>query len=92
MVREVASKTSDVAGDGTTTATVLLKPFIAKASRLFAAGAKSDGHEARHREGCRPWSAALRILKPANAAKASLIGSPSPSPANDCAGWHDLGE
>jgi len=32
MVREVASKTGDVAGDGTTTATVLLKRFSTKAS------------------------------------------------------------
>jgi chaperonin GroEL len=31
MVREVASKTSDVAGDGTTTATVWPSRFIAKA-------------------------------------------------------------
>jgi len=31
MVREVASKTSDVAGDGTTTATVLAQQFIARA-------------------------------------------------------------
>src|SRR6266702_39295 len=33
MVKEVASKTSDLAGDGTTTATVLARPFTAKASR-----------------------------------------------------------
>ena len=30
MVREVASKTSDTAGDGTTTATVLAEAFIAR--------------------------------------------------------------
>jgi len=33
LVREVASKTSDVAGDGTTTATVLASPSSRKASR-----------------------------------------------------------
>src|SRR5689334_8237324 len=33
MVREVASKTSDVAGDGTTTATLLPRRSSAKASR-----------------------------------------------------------
>jgi chaperonin GroEL len=33
MVREVASKTSDVAGDGTTTATVLAQAISARASR-----------------------------------------------------------
>ena len=31
MVKEVASKTSDVAGDGTTTATVLAQAIVAKA-------------------------------------------------------------
>jgi len=31
MVREVASKTSDIAGDGTTTATVLARQSSAKA-------------------------------------------------------------
>ena len=34
MVREVASKTSDVAGDGTTTATVLADPSIGKACAM----------------------------------------------------------
>ena len=31
MVKEVASKTSDVAGDGTTTATVLARPYSPRA-------------------------------------------------------------
>jgi len=38
MVREVASKTSDVAGDGTTTATVLAQALFREGSRLVAAG------------------------------------------------------
>jgi chaperonin GroEL len=38
MVREVASKTSDVAGDGTTTATILAQAIFAEGSRLVAAG------------------------------------------------------
>src|SRR5881296_3788310 len=38
MVREVASKTSDVAGDGTTTATVLAQAIIREGSKLVAAG------------------------------------------------------
>jgi chaperonin GroEL len=38
MVREVASKTSDVAGDGTTTATVLAQAIYREGSRLVAAG------------------------------------------------------
>jgi chaperonin GroEL len=38
MVREVASKTSDVAGDGTTTATVLAQAVYREGSKLVAAG------------------------------------------------------
>jgi len=38
MVREVASKTSDVAGDGTTTATVLAQAIFREGARLVAAG------------------------------------------------------
>jgi len=38
MVREVASKTSDVAGDGTTTATVLAQSIYTEGVKLVAAG------------------------------------------------------
>jgi chaperonin GroEL len=38
MVKEVASKTSDVAGDGTTTATVLAQSMYREGSKLVAAG------------------------------------------------------
>src|SRR5207253_7919826 len=38
MVKEVASKTSDVAGDGTTTATVLAQAIYTEGSKLVAAG------------------------------------------------------
>jgi len=38
MVKEVASKTSDVAGDGTTTATVLAQAIFHEGSKLVAAG------------------------------------------------------
>jgi len=38
MVKEVASKTSDVAGDGTTTATVLAQALYAEGQKLVAAG------------------------------------------------------
>ncbi len=38
MVREVATKTSDVAGDGTTTATVLAQAIYREGSKLVAAG------------------------------------------------------
>src|SRR6059036_54322 len=39
MVREVASKTSDIAGDGTTTATVLAQAIVQQGSKNVAAGA-----------------------------------------------------
>ncbi len=39
MVREVASKTSDVAGDGTTTATILAQSIFKEGVRTVAAGA-----------------------------------------------------
>jgi len=39
MVREVASKTSDVAGDGTTTATVLAQSIFREGSKVVTAGA-----------------------------------------------------
>jgi chaperonin GroEL len=38
MVREVASKTSDTAGDGTTTATVLAQAIVREGAKLVAAG------------------------------------------------------
>ncbi len=38
MVKEVASKTSDTAGDGTTTATVLAQAFIREGAKAVAAG------------------------------------------------------
>ncbi|MBL0218019.1 MAG: chaperonin GroEL [Myxococcales bacterium] len=39
MVKEVASKTSDIAGDGTTTATVLAQAIYVEGAKLVAAGA-----------------------------------------------------
>src|SRR5690606_34283417 len=38
MVKSVASKTNDVAGDGTTTATVLAQAIFTEGSKLVAAG------------------------------------------------------
>src|SRR3990167_3554691 len=38
MVKEVASQTSDVAGDGTTTATVLAQAILVEGMKLVAAG------------------------------------------------------
>ena len=38
LVREVASKTNDVAGDGTTTATVLAQTILVEGMKTVAAG------------------------------------------------------
>src|SRR5437764_585476 len=43
MVKEVASKTSDVAGDGTTTATVLVQSIVREGLKTVTAGAKPMG-------------------------------------------------
>src|SRR2546423_5592701 len=46
MVKEVASKTSDIAGDGTTTATVLAQAIYREGARNVTAG---GGHNAPER-------------------------------------------
>ena len=53
MVREVASKTSDTAGDGTTTATVLAQAIYREGAQERRRRRQPDGAEARHREGGR---------------------------------------
>ena len=49
MVREVASKTSDQAGDGTTTATVLAHAIVREGAKAVAAGMNPMDLEARRR-------------------------------------------
>src|SRR5256712_5329487 len=49
LVREVATSTNDVAGDGTTTATVLAQAIVKDGLRNVAAGGKPDGDQARDR-------------------------------------------
>ncbi len=39
LVKEVATKTNDIAGDGTTTATVLAQAFVKEGLKVVAAGA-----------------------------------------------------
>ena len=78
IVRKVASKASDIAGDGTTTATVLAQGSSAKARRT-SSPARPNEAEARHREGRRGHH---------RRAEASR----SRSAADDRPGRHDLGE
>lgn len=49
MVKEVASKTSDIAGDGTTTATVLAQAIIREGMKSVAAGMNPMDLKKRHR-------------------------------------------
>ena len=49
MVREVASKTNDVAGDGTTTATVLAQAIVREGVQGGGRRHEPDGPEARRR-------------------------------------------
>ena len=49
MVREVASKTSDIAGDGTTTATVLAQAIVKEGAQASGGRHEPDGSEARYR-------------------------------------------
>ena len=53
MVKEVASKTSDIAGDGTTTATVLAQAIVQRRHEVRCRRHEPDGPEARHRQSSR---------------------------------------
>ena len=49
MIKEVASKTADIAGDGTTTATVLAHSIVREGFKAVAAGMNPMDSQARHR-------------------------------------------
>ena len=49
MVKEVASQTSDEAGDGTTTATVLAQAILQEGAEVGCCWYESNGPQARHR-------------------------------------------
>ena len=53
LVKEVAKKTDDVAGDGTTTATVLAQAMVREGLRNVTAGANPMSLKQGHREGRR---------------------------------------
>jgi chaperonin GroEL len=53
MVKEVASKASKDAGDGTTTATIYAEAIYAEGLKNITAGANPNRHQARHRQGRR---------------------------------------
>ncbi len=53
LVNVVASKTSDVAGDGTTTATILARAIYREGLKNITVGRQPDGRPPRHRKGRR---------------------------------------
>ena len=70
MVREVASKTSDVAGDGTTTATVLAQAIVLEGMKYVAAGMNPMDLKRGIDEAVRATVEALRgISKPCSTSK-----------------------
>ncbi len=48
LVKEVSTKTNDVAGDGTTTATVLAQSMIKEGVKNVAAGRRPNGNKKRY--------------------------------------------
>src|SRR3546814_14181226 len=52
LVKEVASKTSDNAGDGTTTATVLAQSIVEEGLKYVAAGINQIGRASCRERGC----------------------------------------
>ena len=64
LAKEVATKTNDIAGDGTTTATVLAQAIVREGLRNVAAGANPMAPQARHREGRPPASSPTSASRP----------------------------
>ena len=80
MVREVASKSSDVAGDGTTTATVLAQAIVREGAKGVAAGMNPMDlkHGIEGRDGC--------------GRGASEAHAEDRHSGRDGPGWHHLGQ
>jgi len=78
MVREVASKTSDVAGDGTTTATVLAQAIFREGVKNVAAGANPMALQRGIEKAVEPAPAELKKLsKPVKGEMISQVGAVS---------------
>ena len=76
MVREVASKTSDIAGDGTTTATVLAQAIFREGVKNVAAGANPMGLKRGIEQAVEAAVAELKKLsKPVKGEMISQVGS-----------------
>ena len=80
LVREVATATNDVAGDGTTTATVLAQAIVREGLKNVSAGANPMGAQARHRDGRRGGrrEPEVAVRTRSRARKTSRASRPSP--------------
>src|SRR5688500_339009 len=78
MVREVASKTSDVAGDGTTTATVLAQAIYREGAKNVTAGANPMAVKRGIEKAVTALTAALtRMSKPVTGPMIAQVGTVS---------------
>jgi chaperonin GroEL len=78
MVKEVASKTSDIAGDGTTTATVLAQAIYREGAKMVAAGHNPMDIKRGIDKPSRPSSRAQEaISKPTKGTRKSRRSAPS---------------
>jgi len=82
LVKQVAIRTNDIAGDGTTTATVLAQAIFAEGIRNIAAGANPMAMRTGLEKGMREASSALRALAVPVEGKATVEAVASIS-AND---------
>jgi chaperonin GroEL len=74
LVKEVAKKTDDVAGDGTTTATVLAQALVREGLRNVAAGANPLGLKRGIEKAVEKVTSATKVSSPSR--------SPTPSACN----------
>ena len=88
LVKEVATKTNDVAGDGTTTATVLAQALVREGLKNVAAGANPMDLKQRHREGRRtpPSSACKSTSQPVSGTRGHRAALPLSPPATPTIG------
>ena len=79
LIREVSTKTNDVAGDGTTTATVLAQAMIAEGIKNLAAGANPMGMRRGIQKATEAAVAAIRANSvPVSGTRTSPASAPSP--------------
>ena len=83
MVKEVATKTSDVAGDGTTTATVLAQAIFGEGLKNVTAGTNPMGirrgiEQGRRRGGS--WTRSPGPVRPRRKGKREISRRSVPSP------------